>query len=384
MKLETKRLILRPWTEDDVEDLYTYAKDPQVGPIAGWPAHKSLEDSRNVLENVFSQNENYAVCLKEDNRAIGCIGFIKPEGSHTAIEEDDLEIGYWLGVPFWGKGIMPEAVRKLQELAFLEYHVHALWCGFYDGNEKSHRCQEKCGFIYHHTEGEKTCELMGDIRTEHYTRITKEEWMAYSASGEGILYVHGKGGNAAEAEHYKALFPECGVHGFDYRSENPWDAKLEFEEKVKSLRTQYQSLTLVANSIGAFFSMNAALDKWCDRAYFISPIANMESLIMSMLFWEKVTEARLQEKKTIPTSFGEDLSWEYLTYVRKHPISWKIPTKILYGSMDTLQTREVIDAFSKKCNAELTVLEGGEHWFHTKEQMAFLDAWITGGTGGRF
>ena len=177
MRFETERLILRPWTEDDAESLFEYAKDPAVGPIAGWPVHTSVENSREIIRGVLSADETYAVCLKEDDRAIGSVGLIPPAQSHTQAGDDEIEIGYWIGVPFWGKGLIPEAVRKLQEHAFLDLGCSAMWCGYYDGNEKSKRCQEKCGFTYHHTEEQKPCVLMGDIRTEHFTRITKEQWL---------------------------------------------------------------------------------------------------------------------------------------------------------------------------------------------------------------
>ena len=97
--------------------------------------------------------------------------------SHTNATDGELEVGYWIGVPFWGKGYIPEAVRRLQKYAFEELGCTAMWCGYYEGNEKSKRVQEKCGFIYHHTERDKPCLLMGDMRTEHYTYITKEQWL---------------------------------------------------------------------------------------------------------------------------------------------------------------------------------------------------------------
>ncbi len=176
MEFITERLILRPWKESDAEDLYRYAKDPEVGPIAGWPVHTSVENSRDIIQNVLSAEGTFAVCLKEDNKAIGSIGLIPPMQSYTETAPDEIEIGYWIGVPFWGKGLIPEAVRKLQEYAFMNLGCSAIWCGYDDGNEKSKRCQEKCGFTFHHTEKDKPCELMGDVRTEHFTRLTKEDW----------------------------------------------------------------------------------------------------------------------------------------------------------------------------------------------------------------
>ena len=191
-----------------------------------------------------------------------------------------------------------------------------------------------------------------------------------------VVYIHGKGGSAAEAEHYKKLFPAYDIIGFDYQAQTPWDAVSEFTAFFTPLRQQYDTVVLLANSIGAFFSMSALSEKFIDRALFISPIVNMETLISDMMGCAGVTENVLHAQGEVATDFGETLSWEYLCYVREHPVSWKIPTRILYGEKDALTSMETIKAFAKKNNAELTVMPGGEHWFHTKEQMQFLDNWI--------
>ena len=177
MEIRTERLILRPWKESDAESLYEYAKHPDVGPIAGWPIHTSVENSLEIIKGPLSGWETYAVCRIEDNVAIGSVGVIPPAQTHTKANEDEVEIGYWIGVPFWGQGLIPEAVRALQKRAFEELGYNAMWCGYYDGNVKSKRCQEKCGFKFHHTEENKPCVLMGDVRTEHFTRLTKAEWL---------------------------------------------------------------------------------------------------------------------------------------------------------------------------------------------------------------
>ena len=193
-----------------------------------------------------------------------------------------------------------------------------------------------------------------------------------------IIYVHGKGGNAAEAEHYRSVFSGCDAVGFDYHSQNPWEAKEEFPKFFDSVAGGYDSVILVANSIGAFFSMCSLADKKIEKAMLISPIVNMEKLIADMMMWANVTEDELKEKKEIPTDFGETLSWEYLCYVRNNPIGWQIPTCILYGENDNLTSFETMSEFAAQINAPLTVMKGGEHWFHTDEQMAFLDNWIKG------
>ena len=134
MIFETERLILRPWEEEDAASLYKYAKDPKVGPIAGWPVHTSVDNSREIIKDVLSADETYAVCLKKDNVAIGSIGLIPPVQSHTYAAEDEIEVGYWIGVPFWGQGLIPEAVSVLERHAFLDLGCSAMWCGYYDGN----------------------------------------------------------------------------------------------------------------------------------------------------------------------------------------------------------------------------------------------------------
>ena len=191
-----------------------------------------------------------------------------------------------------------------------------------------------------------------------------------------MIYVHGKGGSAAEAEHYKALFPEAEVLGFDYRAQTPWEAKAEFPQFFEKQRKQCDRLTLAANSIGAFFSMSSLDETLIDRAYFISPVVDMKNLIENIMLWTGVSERELAEKQEIPTQFGETLSWAYLTYVREHPVLWQGPTRILYGAHDNLTSLETIRAFAEKTGAELTVMPDGEHWFHTERQMQFLDQWI--------
>ena len=169
MELKTVRLIMRPWKESDAENLYEYAKDPNVGPIAGWPVHTSVENSREIIRDVLSAEETYAVCLKEDGKAIGSIGLMVGAASNLNIADTEGEIGYWIGVPFWGRGLIPEAVNELLRHGFEDLKLDKIWCGYFEGNTKSKRVQEKCGFVYHHTNKDIEWKLMGDVRTEHIT-----------------------------------------------------------------------------------------------------------------------------------------------------------------------------------------------------------------------
>lgn len=191
-----------------------------------------------------------------------------------------------------------------------------------------------------------------------------------------IVYVHGKGGSPEEAEHYKPFFPGSDLLGFDYSSQSPWEAKEEFAAFFEEKSRGYDTVTLIANSIGAYFSMNALNGKGITRAFFISPVVDMEKLISDMMIWAGVTEKELEQRGEIPTDFGETLSWEYLSYVRRNPIAWDVPTCILYGDRDNLTSPDTMTAFARRVGARLTIMEGGEHWFHTKEQMSFLDKWL--------
>ena len=174
--LNTERLILRRWEDSDAESLFEYARDPEVGPIAGWPAHQSIEESRNVIRHVFRGKEAYALCLRGDNRAIGAIE-LKLNG-HTDLTErdDECELGYWIGKPFWGQGLGPEAAREILRHAFEDIGMTKVWTGYYEGNDKSKRVQEKCRFRYQWKTESVDVPLMNETRTGHVSSITKDQW----------------------------------------------------------------------------------------------------------------------------------------------------------------------------------------------------------------
>jgi len=196
-----------------------------------------------------------------------------------------------------------------------------------------------------------------------------------------VLYIHGKGGSAAESEHYRVFFPGRRVYGLDYQTFTPWETGAEIRAAAEQLEAGHGNMILIANSIGAYFSMNAGIEEIIREAFFISPIVDMERLILDLMKWANVTEKELETRRTIRTDFGETLSWDYLCYVWNHPVNWPVPTQILYGSDDNLTSYETIRHFAEKHNAGLTVMEHGEHWFHTEAQMRFLDDWMKKTTG---
>ncbi len=180
--LETRRLVLRPWRETDAESLYEYARNPNIGPIAGWPVHTSIENSREIIRDVLSAPGIYAVTVKPTDEAVGSIGLMVGPASNLLLPASEAEIGYWIGEPFWGRGYTPEATRELMRHAFEDLGMTTLWCGWFDGNDKSRRVGEKCGFRHVRTE-QKYWPLIGQTVTQHISRLTRDEWAATKRIG---------------------------------------------------------------------------------------------------------------------------------------------------------------------------------------------------------
>ncbi|MEA4964714.1 MAG: alpha/beta hydrolase [Oscillospiraceae bacterium] len=202
------------------------------------------------------------------------------------------------------------------------------------------------------------------------------------------LFVHGKLGCKEEAEAFAAMacpagvqvlavdLPEHGDRKEMRNAFNPWTVVPELRSVMAYMKTRWNEVSLRANSIGAYFSMLAFGDAVLHKALLVSPILDMEKLIRDTMTWAGVTEAELREKGEIQTDFGETLSWRYLTWVREHPVKrWCWPTAILYAGQDNLTSRETVDTFATAQHAALTVMEHGEHWFHTPEQLQVLAAW---------
>ena len=197
-----------------------------------------------------------------------------------------------------------------------------------------------------------------------------------TSSNKALIYIHGKGGNASASDYFKPIFPKYDVFGFDYKSENPWEAEIEYKEYFSNISKEYSSITVIASSLGAYFLMISGAGAMIQKAFFVSPILNMERLIQDMMIRANVTDEELKSKKIMELSSNEILSWDYLEWVRKHPISWEVPTFILYGENDCFQSMETVTEFSESVGADLTVMPNGEHWFHTDEQLEFRLNWL--------
>jgi len=148
MFIETKRLVIRDWTLHDVFDMYEYAKDPRVGPMAGWPIHKNRMSSKKVIEQMIIEKESFALVLKENNKVIGGVGIHYRPLDIDEAKEKQRELGYVLNPKYWGNGYVPEAVEGLKKYCFEELKVDQLWITCYNNNHNSIRVIEKCGLTY--------------------------------------------------------------------------------------------------------------------------------------------------------------------------------------------------------------------------------------------
>ena len=187
MIIESERLILRYWNEDDAAVCYEYCKDPKVGPITGWPPHKDIEESLYIIRNVLTAPDNFAITLKQSGTVIGNVG-LKYDDLACDDKENSTEIGFWLGVPHWGKGYMTEAVKAIIEYIFEDLHKETIWCGYYDGNDRSRHVQQKCGFKYQWTTPDVDVPLMNEKRTGHVNKLTRDEWLEEGGGRHARLY----------------------------------------------------------------------------------------------------------------------------------------------------------------------------------------------------
>lgn len=147
--LESRRLVLRAWRIEDAGSLFRYAKEPIIGERAGWQAHQSEDESREIIRTVFACPETYAMVSKETREPIGCVGLLLQQG-HLPMRENEAEIGYWLAKPYWNKGLTTEAAKCLISHAFKDLSLERLWACVFEGNVQSLAVLKKCGFVFHH------------------------------------------------------------------------------------------------------------------------------------------------------------------------------------------------------------------------------------------
>lgn len=225
------------------------------------------------------------------------------------------------------------------------------------------------------------------MKTERFTLKNIPLLLIGESSRKVYLYVHGKNGSKEEAldfaelacpAGYQVLALDLPEHGERKNAPErllPWVVLPELQLIYQYAKVHWRSVSLRATSIGAWFSMLALQAKPLRSALLLSPVVDMEDLITNMMQWANVSEAQLKEEGEVSTDFDETLSWQYLCWVREHPYRWKVPTQVLYGAKDNLTSRAVLEQFKQRTGAHLTIMEEGEHWFHTELQLAVLQEW---------
>lgn len=220
------------------------------------------------------------------------------------------------------------------------------------------------------------------------TKISGIPAIVWGGPSRGVyLYVHGQGGNKEEADTvseiawkhgYQTISVDLPEHGSRKGERNafvPWRIVPELTEVMRFAKERWESVSLFANSIGAWFSMLSFGGESLEKSLFVSPILDMERLMRKMMRWAGVSLRQLEKERLIPTSFGQTLSWEYWEYILSHPISsWT--SEILYGGNDDMTEREEVERFARRFHCGLTVMEKGEHWFHTREEMDVMRSWL--------
>lgn len=214
-------------------------------------------------------------------------------------------------------------------------------------------------------------------------------YLCYGQTSDQVcLFLHGQSGHKEEGERFAQIanpkgwqvvaidLPQHGQRQGGAEPFLPWVVVPELEQVWQELQGRWKRIALRANSIGAWLAMLALAGKPVDTCLFVSPVVDMEKLIQTMMTWAGVTEERLEREREIPTDFGQTLSWDYLKYVRQHPVhALSAHTNILYGDQDNLVPQPVVECFARAEGAHLTVYPGGEHWFHTPEQMKVMGTW---------
>lgn len=269
MQYETKRLLLRPWQETDADALYRYASDPEIGPAAGWPPHTDVENSREIIRGVLSAEGTFAVVLKETNLPIGSIGIMR--NANIPTNSNEAEIGYWIGRPYWGQGLIPEAVLECLRICFEEKGCTRVWCGYYEGNDKSRRVQEKCGFRHHHTVAKKEVPLLNESRTEHVSVLEKETWSVLRQTEILPAYDQGSVICSLMAEYTAALL-EAQPNFRGYLTQQNYEAELLHPEEKYGMPYGRLYLLLFGGEPAGCIALRRLDDESCElKRLYIRP-----------------------------------------------------------------------------------------------------------------
>lgn len=210
-------------------------------------------------------------------------------------------------------------------------------------------------------------------------------------SSHVIIAVHGNMSNKEDVpiemlakqavkKGYQILSFDLPEHGERKKEGTPCKAKECVNDLAMVMdyaKDNCKSISLFANSMGAYFSLLAYKNEDIERAYFLSPVVDMLKIIENMMKWFQVSEQQLEKEQTIETPAGQKLYWDDYNYVKEHPVDhWNIPTFILYGDKDNMCDLNTVSKFADQFKGELTVVKDAEHYFHTEEQLSELNAWL--------
>ena len=166
---KTERLFLRPWDDFDADELFDLAKEPEIGFWCGWAPHKHIRDTLFALHNFLEMKEHYAICLRPQGTIVGCI-------SLDFGDSNECELGYWIGKPYWNNGYATEAAKEIIRHAFEDFNVNRIWCGRFEGNNRSKQVQEKLGFVFDYKR-EYTYETSPDSpKIQYISLLLKDDW----------------------------------------------------------------------------------------------------------------------------------------------------------------------------------------------------------------
>ena len=178
MTYETERLIFRPWTVEDAEECFALASDEHVGPPCGWLPHICLDETKSILERMLVNDHTFCFIEKSSGKIIGNMGIDELHDSEKTKDgnsEGEMELGFWVGYPYWNQGYMTEAVLGTMDYCFNSLGLTKLWCGNFSDNHASGRVQEKCGFKYEYTRKVFSQQLNKEVEIIQRS-ITKNEW----------------------------------------------------------------------------------------------------------------------------------------------------------------------------------------------------------------
>ncbi len=394
---------LRPWRVEDAADLARSLNNKKIMDNLrdGLPYPYTKGDALEYINamRLSDPNNTFAFAITVEDRAVGSIGAFRQSNIHFRTAE----LGYYLAEKYWGKGLMTQAVRMLCRKLFDQTDILRIYAEPFSYNTGSRRVLEKAGFSLEgimRSNAVKNGRVL-DMALYALTKETAEpicEQKFYldqipavlygEPSDKAYLFVHGMNGCKEEAaafaeiacpKGYQVLaidLPEHGERKEKKERINPWTAVPELSAVFSYMKSRWSEISIRANSIGAHFSMLALESEDICKALFLSPIVDMERLIADMMGWAGVSERELRQQGEIVTDFGQTLSWDYLAWEREHSVShWRCPTAILYAGGDNMTDRQTVEQFSAAHNAELSIMESGEHWFHTPEQLSVLKAW---------